>query len=121
MEANFNVGAGIEQNGTNVTGANSNGVITRLGVRPDRTFIRDDGRKVRPYVTLNGWHTTANSSVSFDPLPIGSLYPANRYEVKLGLNTDLGKDWTGWANVAGTSGEQSCHDYTARVGTKYTW
>ncbi|CAB3749016.1 autotransporter outer membrane beta-barrel domain-containing protein [Paraburkholderia humisilvae] len=110
-----------EQNGTNVTGANSNGVITRLGVRTDRTFIRDDGRKVQPYVTLNWWHTTANSSVSFNQLPIGSLYPANRYEVKLGLNTDLGKGWTGWANVAGAWGEQSYHDYTARVGAKYTW
>jgi outer membrane autotransporter protein len=110
-----------EPNGTNVTGANSSGVLTRLGVRTDRTFFLADGRKLQPYATVNWWHTTANSSVSFNQLPIGSLYPANRYEVKLGLDTDIGKGWTGWANVAGAWAKQSYHDYTARIGMKYTW
>ncbi|WP_181184484.1 autotransporter outer membrane beta-barrel domain-containing protein [Cupriavidus pinatubonensis] len=110
-----------EPNGTHVSGADSNGLITRLGVRVHRTFIREDRRKLQPYVTLNWWHTSTDSNISFNQLPLGSLYPSNRYELKLGLNADLGKRWTGWANVAGAWGGQSYHQYAARVGVKYTW
>lgn len=110
-----------EPNGTRIAGADSNGLITRLGVRTHRTYVRDDGRKWQPYVTLNWWHTSTDSSIQFNTVPVGSLYPANRYELKLGLNTTISKRWTGWANVAGAWGAQSFHQYAARVGAKYTW
>ena len=80
-----------------------------------------DGRKVQPYATVNWWHTTTNSSISFNQLPVGSLYPSNRYELKIGVNLDFGRRWTGWANVAGAWGEQSYHQYVARGGVKYSW
>jgi outer membrane autotransporter protein len=110
-----------EPNGTRVSGADSSGLITRLGVRVHRTYVRDDRRKLQPYVTLNWWHTTTDGNISFNQLPVSSLYPASRYELKLGLNADLGKQWTGWANVAGAWGAQSFHQYGARIGVKYTW
>jgi autotransporter family porin len=58
---------------------------------------------------------------SFDNLSLSSLYPENRYELKLGVNMDLGKRWTGWANVSGSWGAQSDYQYAVRVGTKYAW
>jgi autotransporter family porin len=84
-------------------------------------FTRDDGKKIQPYATVNWWHTTTNSSISFNQLPVGSLYPSNRYELKLGMNVDFGKRWTGWANVSGAWGEQNYHQYAARGGVKYAW
>ncbi|HBO82204.1 MAG TPA: hypothetical protein DD502_29165, partial [Cupriavidus sp.] len=63
-----------EPNGTNVTGANSHGWITRLGARFHRTFLRADDRKIQPYLTLNWWHTSVSSSISFNDLPLGSMY-----------------------------------------------
>ncbi len=110
-----------EPNGTRVSGANANGVITRLGVRTYRTFVREDTRKVRPYVTVNWWHTSTDNSIRFNQVSLGNLYPSNRYEVKFGVNGEINKRWTGWANVSGAWGDQSFHQYALRVGVKYTW
>jgi autotransporter family porin len=110
-----------EPNGTRISGANSEGIITRLGVRTSRTWERVDGRKVQPYLTLNWWYSDTTSSVSFNQLPVGTMYPHNQFEVKLGINADLGKRWTGWTNVSGAWGQQSYYQYAVRAGVKYTW
>lgn len=110
-----------EANGTSVGRADSNGTIGRLGVRAHRTYEMKNGRKIQPFVTLNWWHTDTDSSVSFNQLPVGSLYPRDRYELKLGVHADFTKGWTGWTNVAGSWGAQDYQQYAARIGIKYTW
>ncbi|MEN5063978.1 autotransporter outer membrane beta-barrel domain-containing protein [Achromobacter aegrifaciens] len=110
-----------EPNGTRVRGADSSGTITRLGVRGHRTFDLGNGRQVQPFATVNWWHTNTDSSISFNQLPLGSLYPNNRFELKLGAHANFTKGWTGWVNVAGSWGEQSYHQYAGRIGAKYTW
>jgi autotransporter family porin len=110
-----------EPNGTHVNGADSSGVITRLGLRLQRTFQRSANKKMQFYATANWWHTSTDSSISFNQIPAGSLYPENRYEVKLGLNGDLGKDWSAWSNVSGAWGAQNYHAYVVRAGVKYAW
>jgi outer membrane autotransporter protein len=49
------------------------------------------------------------------------VYPSNRGEIKIGVNADFRKRWTGWANVSGSWGAQSFYQYAVRVGAKYTW
>lgn len=110
-----------EQNGTRVTGANSSGWVTRVGVRFYRTFIQNDDTKWQPYATVNWWHNSISSSVAFDGLPVDGLYPQNRYELKLGLNTQFRKRWTAWGNVSGSWSTQSYYQYALRGGVKYTW
>jgi outer membrane autotransporter protein len=110
-----------EPNGTRINDADSSGVITRLGLRLQRTFQRSAAEKMQFYVTANWWHTTVDSSTSFNQIPEGSLYPANRYEVKLGLNGNLGRSWNAWGNVSGVWGAQSYHTYVLRAGVKYAW
>jgi autotransporter family porin len=114
-----------EPNGIRVSGADSSGVITRLGVRTSRTWTQVDGRKVQPYFTVNGWYSDTDSSINFNfnfnQLPVGSLYPPNRFEAKLGVNADIGKRWTAWTNVSGSWGQQKYYQYVLRVGAKYTW
>ncbi|AKC70004.1 autotransporter outer membrane beta-barrel domain-containing protein [Pandoraea oxalativorans] len=110
-----------EPNGTRIGGANSSGLVTRLGIRTHRTWVRDDGRRFQPYFTFNWWRTTTDSSVSFNALPLGTMYPRDRFEAKLGLNALLGKRWTGWANVSGSWGQQDYRQLAVRGGVKYTW
>ncbi|MBY4895957.1 autotransporter outer membrane beta-barrel domain-containing protein [Cupriavidus sp. AU9028] len=110
-----------EANGTRVSGADADGVLTRLGVRLHRTLVQSETRRIQPYLTLNWWHGDAGESVRFDQVPVGDLYPENRYEVKLGVNAQLDRRWSGWANVAGAWGKQDYDQYTVRVGVKYTW
>ncbi|WP_353149683.1 autotransporter outer membrane beta-barrel domain-containing protein [Pollutimonas bauzanensis] len=110
-----------EDNGTQVDQANSHSVISRLGVRTYRNIELNHGRRVQPFATVNWWHTRADSTVSFDALQMGQLYPKNRAELKVGVNADLAKGWTGWASLAGSWGAQGYHQYGGRVGVKYTW
>ncbi|GMG94286.1 hypothetical protein Cmtc_55060 [Cupriavidus sp. TKC] len=111
-----------EPNGTQINGANSHGWISRLGVRFHRTYVREEGKTTwQPYLTLNWWHTGVSSNISFNELPLGSMYPSNRYEVKIGANAQFSKRWTGWTNVSGAWGAQSFYQYALRVGVKYTW
>ncbi len=111
----------VEENGTRVERANSNGTITRLGVRTYSTFDLGNARKAQPFATINWWHTNVDSSVSFNQLPLGELYPKDRYELKLGVHADFTKGWTGWVNASGSWGAQDYHQYAGRVGVKYTW
>jgi len=110
-----------EANGTRVDSADSHGTITRLGVRTHTTYDLGNGRKAQPFATLNWWHSNTGSSVSFNQLSVGDLYPEDRYELKLGVHADFNKGWTGWVNVAGSWGAQSYHQYAGRIGVKYTW
>ncbi|WP_353151900.1 autotransporter outer membrane beta-barrel domain-containing protein [Pollutimonas bauzanensis] len=110
-----------EDNGTQVDQANSHSVISRLGVRTYRNIELNHGRRVQPFATVNWWHTRADSTVSFDALQMGQLYPKNRAELKVGVNADLAKGWTGWASLAGSWGAQGYHQYGGRAGVKYTW
>lgn len=110
-----------EPNGTRISGADADGVLTRLGVRLHRTVQQSATRLIQPYLTLNWWHGDAGESVRFDQISVGDLYPENRYEVKLGVNAQFDRRWSGWANVAGAWGKQDYDQYTVRVGVKYTW
>ncbi len=110
-----------EANGTRIAGGDADGPITRLGLRLHRTFVQGDTRRIQPYLTLNWWHADTDRRMAFDRVTVGDLYPENRYEAKLGVNAQLDKRWTGWANLTGAWGEQSYHQYVVRVGVKYTW
>lgn len=110
-----------EQNGTRVDRADSNGTITRLGVRTFTTLDLGNNRKAQPFATVNWWHSSVDSSVSFNQLPVGELYPKDRYELKVGVHADFTKGWTGWVNASGSWGAQDYHQYVGRIGVKYTW
>ncbi len=110
-----------EANGTRVSALDSNGTTTRIGMRTFSTFDLGNGRQAQPFATVNWWHTDTGNSASFNQLSMGNLYPKDRYELKLGVHANFTKGWTGWVNVAGSWGAQDYHQYTGRMGVKYTW
>lgn len=110
-----------EPNGTQVGGANSDGVITRLGVRMHRTWIDGKGHRYQPYITLNWWHDSVDNNIALNGITMSDLYPSNRYEVKLGLDVQGRKGWTGWSNLGWQWGSQSYHAFIGRLGVKYSW
>jgi len=114
-------GSITEPTGTTVDSASGSGVITRLGVRMHRTWIDDAGRRFQPYLTLNWWHDSVDNAIAFNQVSMRDLYPQNRYEVKLGLDVQGRKGWTGWSNVGWQFGSQSYHAFIGRLGAKYTW
>jgi len=110
-----------EPNGTRVTAGRSDGTIWRLGLRTYQTYEMKDGRHIQPYATVNWWRSDTRSGMTFNTLPQGTLYPKDRYELKLGMNALFKDGWSGWLNVAGAWGTQDYHQYAGRIGVKYTW
>ncbi|MGJ7562234.1 autotransporter outer membrane beta-barrel domain-containing protein [Variovorax sp. GB1R11] len=110
-----------EPNGTRVSGGRGSGSISRLGLRTHRTWIRDDGRKIQPYITVNWWRDSLSNAAAFNEVSLGNLYPKDRYEAKLGLNADLGTGWTGWGILGYQWGSQRYRTTTLSLGAKYTW
>jgi outer membrane autotransporter protein len=70
---------------------------------------------------LNWWHDSVSNGVEFNQYGVSNLYPANRYEAKVGVNFLGGQGWTGWGNVGWQFGGQAYHALIGRVGVKYTW
>lgn len=118
---NYKEDAITEPNGTQVSGGNSSGVLTRLGARLQLTVKFSADKSAQFYATAHWWYTNTSSTVSFTQLPEGGLYPANRYQLKLGVNGNLGKRWSAWSNLSGAWGAQDYHEYIVRAGLKYAW
>ncbi len=110
-----------EPNGTQVSGGDTDGVVTRLGVRIFRTLERENGGRLQPYATLNWWHDQASASVAFSDHVLGQLYPRDRYELKLGLDARGARGWTSWGNIGGQWGSQGFRQYGMRLGLRYAW
>ncbi|QET03241.1 autotransporter outer membrane beta-barrel domain-containing protein [Cupriavidus pauculus] len=113
-----------EPNGTRVQGTGSDGVVTRLGVRIARrspSHPGSAGSRLEPSLTLNWWHGRTDGGVAFNQVPVGSLFPSSRYEVKLGVDAAFGRRWTGWAHVAGSWGANDFHQAAVRAGVTYAW
>lgn len=112
----------IEVNGTRVDGADGDGLISRLGLRTYRTWISSDSRqRTQPYLVLNWWHDSIADAVVFNQIALSDLYPADRYEVKAGVNAQFGHGWTAWGNLGYQWGDQDYQDTALRLGAKYTW
>ena len=85
------------------------------------TWVDDAGRRTQPYLTVNWWHDSVDNALAFNTVALKDLYPKDRYEVKVGVNADLGRGWTGWGNLGYQWGSQGYSAATLRLGGKYTW
>jgi autotransporter family porin len=110
-----------EPAGTSVDTAGASGWITRLGVRFHGEFDHGAGKRSQPYLVVNWWHDSVSNGVAFNQYGVSTLYPADRYEAKVGVDFLGRAGWAGWGNVGWQFGGQSYHALIGRVGVKYTW
>ncbi len=113
--------ATVEVNGTRVEGSNGTGWISRLGLRAAHRGRSTEGARVQPFLTLNWWHDHIPDRLAFNEVALGELYPADRYELKLGVHAQLGSDWSAWGNLGYQRGSQDFSETTLRVGARYRW
>ncbi|MDM0032243.1 autotransporter outer membrane beta-barrel domain-containing protein [Variovorax sp. J22P271] len=110
-----------EANGTRIGGNDGSGWVSRLGLRAYRSWSSDSGKRMQPYLTLNWWHDGVGNALAFNQVTLKDLYPKNRYEVKVGANTQLGQGWTAWGSLGYQWGSQNYSDTAVRLGARYTW
>ncbi|MGO3860069.1 MAG: autotransporter outer membrane beta-barrel domain-containing protein, partial [Neisseriaceae bacterium] len=79
-------------------------------------------KSVQPFAELNWIHSNANNSIVFnDRYTFKDEIPSNRFEIKVGAEGQLSKNWSVWGNMAHQTGKHSYSAYRAMVGAKYQW
>jgi len=110
----------VEANGTRVSNGDGNGLVSRLGVRfYSRSKLEDNG--MQPFIEANWWHSTANNSLDFDGATVSDGAPDSRYELKIGLQTEIVRHWQLWGHVGDQWGANSYNSYGAMAGVKYVF
>ncbi|GAB7534617.1 autotransporter family protein [Burkholderia sp. 3C] len=99
---------------------NSNNVLTRLGVRLHGVDTR--GKiEMRPFVEANWWHGTGSQSVNISGNTFSLDTPRDRMELKVGLQGQFGKHWSGSIAVGGQTSFGHYTSMSGQIATKYSW
>ncbi|SUW63943.1 AIDA-I autotransporter precursor [Buttiauxella agrestis] len=115
----YSQGDQYESNGTRVHSDDSGGVTTRLGSRLYGQL--HDAGSTQPYVEVNWWHGGSSNSIQMDDATVSDNVPVNRYEVKIGAQTNVGKNWQLWVATGVEAGKDGYSSVHGLVGGKYSW
>lgn len=111
-----------DKNGMKVGNDDANGVSTRLGVR---TYLQptapNDKAKFQPFLTVNWLWTDADNSMDFNGSTFSSDLPKNRFEAKLGLQTEVRQDLHIYGQISGQVGENNYSHKAAQLGLRYNF
>ena len=110
----------VETNGTHIDGQNGDSWTTRLGLRIDSQLSFDDAT-VRPFAEINWLHTSDNLAVSFDNATVKQDLPADRSELKVGIQANLNSQWSISAQAAGQIGNNDYQDLNGSLNLRYSW
>ncbi len=118
----FDSDASVHATGLKTNGTNENSILTRLGARLTYANRYEADKSVQPFAELNWIHSNANNSIVFnDRYTFKDEIPSNRFEIKVGAEGQLSKNWSVWGNMAHQTGKHSYSAYRAMVGAKYQW
>ncbi|WP_174348848.1 autotransporter outer membrane beta-barrel domain-containing protein [Lelliottia aquatilis] len=111
-----------ESTGTTVSSLTDSGVTTRLGVRLHAN-INDENQdpKLRPYSEVNWWHGRSSQSTRFNADVVHDNLPADRLELKVGLQGNISKQTSIWGSIAGEKGSSDYRAGEIQIGVKYSW
>jgi outer membrane autotransporter barrel domain len=111
-----------DKNGMQVGNDDANGVSTRLGVR---TYLQptapNDSAKFQPFLTVNWLWSDASNSMDFNGATFSSDMPKNRFEAKLGLQTEVRKDFHLYGQISGQVGENNYSHKAGQLGVRYNF
>lgn len=107
--------------GLQVDGAHRGGWMSRLGVRTERESFGWGGAVLRPFAAVNWWHDALGDEVVTNNVSTKSLYPADRFELKAGIDARLQRGWTAWGTLGWQTGKQSYQAWAVQAGTRFVW
>lgn len=107
--------------GLQVDGAHRGGWLSRLGVRAERESFGWGGAVVRPFAAVNWWHDALGDEVITNNVSTKYLYPADRFELKAGIDARFQRGWTAWGTLGWQTGKQSYQAWAVQAGTRIVW
>lgn len=109
-----------EHNGTQVGAGSAGGLSSRLGVRV-MGDVRDEDRRVQPFVSAHWLRESGRNSVWMDDALIDGAAPKNRYELRGGAMLQLGTRWSAWGELGLQRGDGGYRSASAQMGLKANW
>ncbi|EKO2942496.1 fibronectin-binding autotransporter adhesin ShdA [Salmonella enterica subsp. enterica serovar Infantis] len=118
---NYSADSVKDNYGTRIDGQDGDSWTTRLGLRVDGKLYKGSRTVIQPFAEANWLHTSDDVSVSFDDATVKQDLPANRAELKVGLQADIDKQWIVRAQVAGQTGSNDFGDLNGSLNLRYNW
>ncbi|GKX53965.1 hypothetical protein SOASR030_00770 [Leminorella grimontii] len=110
----------VDFNDVRVDGQNGDSWTSRLGLRVAGKLNKDQN-VVQPFLEANWLHGTDDVSVSFDGASVKQDLPADRAELKAGVQTSLGERWSVAAQAVGQKGSHGYGDASFSLNARYSW
>ncbi|HED2427686.1 TPA: autotransporter outer membrane beta-barrel domain-containing protein, partial [Citrobacter freundii] len=111
----------VAQNGTRIDGQNGDSWTTRLGLRVDGKLHKNTTSVIQPFAEVNWLHTSDDVGVAFDGAEVKQDLPADRAEVKVGIQANLNSQWSITGQVAGQKGRNDYGDLSGSLLVRYSW
>ncbi|ECG8590003.1 autotransporter outer membrane beta-barrel domain-containing protein [Salmonella enterica subsp. salamae] len=118
---NYKADSVTDNNGTRIDDQNGDSWTTRLGLRVDGKLYKGKTTVIQPFVEANWLHASDDVTVSFDGARVEQDIPANRAELKVGLQANIDKQWSIRAQVAGQTGSNDYGDLNGSLNLRYAW
>ncbi|ENY6115091.1 fibronectin-binding autotransporter adhesin ShdA [Salmonella enterica] len=118
---NYSADSVKDNYGTRIDGQDGDSWTTRLGLRVDGKLYKGSRTVIQLFAEANWLHTSDDVSVSFDDATVKQDLPANRAELKVGLQADIDKQWSVRAQVAGQTGSNDFGDLNGSLNLRYNW
>ncbi|MCM9707195.1 fibronectin-binding autotransporter adhesin ShdA [Salmonella enterica] len=118
---NYSADSVKDNYGTRIDGQDGDSWTTRLGLSVDGKLYKGSRTVIQPFAEANWLHTSDDVSVSFDDATVKQDLPANRAELKVGLQADIDKQWSVRAQVAGQTGSNDFGDLNGSLNLRYNW
>nr|MBD0800285.1 autotransporter outer membrane beta-barrel domain-containing protein [Citrobacter sp. C6_1] len=109
------------QSNTRIDGQDSDSWTTRLGLRVDGKLHNSHAAVIQPFMEANWLHTSDDTSVSFNDVRVDQDIPANRAELKVGIQANLNSQWSVSAQAAGQTGSNDYRDLNGSLNVRYSW
>lgn len=117
---NYSADTVIDKGRTRIDGQSSSWA-SRLGLRVDGKLYKNRTSVIQPFAEVNWLHTNDDISVAFNHADVQMDLPANRAELKAGIEVNLNNQWSVTGMVTGQKGSNHYDDLNGSLNVLYSW
>ena len=118
---NYSADTVIDKGRTRIDGQSSSSWASRLGLRVDGKLYKNRTSVIQPFAEVNWLHTNDDISVAFNHADVQMDLPANRAELKAGIQVNLNNQWSVTGMVTGQKGSNHYDDLNGSLNVLYSW
>lgn len=117
---NYSADTVIDKGRTRIDGQSSSWA-SRLGLRVDGKLYKNRTSVIQPFAEVNWLHTNDDISVAFNHADVQMDLPANRAELKAGIEVNLNNQWSVTGMLTGQKGSNHYDDLNGSLNVRYSW